>query len=133
MKKMIKYTEIVSNVLKEEGLEVSYKHGKNPEITGSKYSGVFQFKNPMKFGLIGYSIYLRAFDRGDNLYVHDLLTISKVKDKGIEKVILMNEKIAKGFECTSITVEGGDTETKEIYEKKGYVFDEGNYIGVKGI
>jgi len=93
------------------------------------FEGMINLKENL--GVIGYVLILRSIkNKRENLFVNDLLTVSKDCKKTIEAIIEFNEKVAKELGCRSVAVEGGDTDTKKIYETKGYFFER-EFVGVK--
>ncbi len=111
----------------QKELKLSYSPG---DMNQFHMSGMMEVKDMNC--LIGYYLALRDDEKGGkNFFVNDLLTLGEIDEGELEKVINFNEKFAKNLDCSGITVEGGDDEVKGFYEKKGYIFEEGEYIGFK--
>ena len=120
------YEKQLNEIIGREGKEFEIKYSPLEDDSYPVYGNIEIGNMP---GLIGYLIALR----GDNLFINDLMTISTVEKKNLEVVLNINESLAKEFNCSSITVEGGEEEIKSFYETQGYQFGEGKYVGGKNI
>lgn len=123
----------LSEFISKKGKNINASYTSSQLDMGGKeiWGNVFLEGNSV---VIGYAMIFRTIENLlDNLYIHDLLTISRDRKNTIENIIKLNEDIAKEFGCKSLTIEGGDSDTKKIYEDNGYDFENDSWVGVKEI
>ena len=129
-----KYENIIKGVLeKEKGFSYdSFKSKKLMERGKIDAKGIS--------GLSGYELALRDIGEGEtNLLIYDISIQDDLGNGDLEKIIELNEEIAKKLGCCSITVNCPNNKISKTFKNKNYEFNEDyeffnkSHVGVKSL